>query len=395
MVARLISNIKLPILLFIVSRLIFIAAMPLEALRGYGDFSHFYNLSKLGAPYFDFWVEFPPLFPFLSALISWLSAGREHVYDYLLVFILTAAQVVSLGIFLRLADKIHRGKAAERRGWIYFGLLLGLAYGWWYFDPLAVMLQMLGLLWILDQKVIQAGVAIGLGILLKFFPGLLLVVAWWSLPFRKALNVTLIACGIVLLVYGSLMLTSPAMTIASLRSQGSKGSWETIWALIDGNLQTGNFGSLNERSDPETALLLRGNPAQVPAWLSLIPFVGLGVLILSRKAPEDDLQRIALLGLTWGLFLLWSTGYSPQWVLYLLPVILLILPEKEALLFGFAFIFVNLLEWPVLLSRGYFWGLWLTVPLRYVLLILFSYSCVRIYLSKAIPEPIRPVIGLP
>jgi hypothetical protein len=51
-------------------------------------------------------------------------------------------------------------------------------------------------------------------------------------------------------------------------------------------------------------------------------------------------------------------------------------------------VLVNLLEWPVLLSRGLFWGLWLTVPLRAVLHLLVAamfWQVVRI--SQPFPTP--------
>ncbi|HNT53818.1 MAG TPA: hypothetical protein PKG95_03845, partial [Anaerolineaceae bacterium] len=48
------------------------------------------------------------------------------------------------------------------------------------------------------------------------------------------------------------------------------------------------------------------------------------------------------------------------------------LPEKEAVLLGVTFTLVNLLEWPVLLSRGLFWALPLTIILRALLLLLLA-----------------------
>ena len=82
---------------------------------------------------------------------------------------------------------------------------------------------------------------------------------------------------------------------------------------------------------------------------------------------------IAFVGLTWCIFLLWSPGWSPQWVLYLIPLILLTLDDRNAVLMTIILVLVNLLEWPVLLSRGYQWGLLLTIPLRTLMLILLAW----------------------
>jgi hypothetical protein len=167
------------------------------------------------------------------------------------------------------------------------------------------------------------------------------------------------------------------MTEASILSQTSKGSWETVWALIDGNFHTGNFGPLAERYDPSNAILSRGSPSRISPWLSMVFFAALGGWLFFKAKPEGDERvidrsAIAFLGLTWCIFLLWSPGYSPQWVLYLLPLVLLALPFRKSVLMAITLVLVSLLEWPLILSRGYFEGLWLVVPLRSLLFILLA-----------------------
>jgi hypothetical protein len=130
---------------------------------------------------------------------------------------------------------------------------------------------------------------------------------------------------------------------------------------------------------------LQGNPPRLPSYLTLLPFLAFGGWLLWRARIENAHSAIAFLGLTWCLFLLWSPGWSPQWVLYLLPLILLTLPYREAALIAILMVFINVLEWPVLLSRGYTWGLWLTVPLRTLLILLLGY----IWYRQVIPNPLR------
>jgi hypothetical protein len=144
---------------------------------------------------------------------------------------------------------------------------------------------------------------------------------------------------------------------------------------LDGNLQTGNFGPEIERLDPATAALPVGRPSLVPPWASLVVFGALGLLLWLRsrlRGPWNLRAVLAFVGLTWVIFLLWSPGWSPQWVLYLLPLILLVLPRRLALLLTGALILVNLLEWPLMLSRGYFQALPLTIILRTLLLALLG-----------------------
>jgi hypothetical protein len=140
-----------------------------------------------------------------------------------------------------------------------------------------------------------------------------------------------------------------------------------VWALVDGNMGTGNFGPESERADPQHAAQPMGHSARIPSWLTLIPFAALGLLALVKIPRGGAREQVAFLGVTWALFLLWSPGWSPQWVLYLLPLMLLVLPLPRGVLLALALAIVSLLEWPILLSRGAFEGLYLTVPVRTML----------------------------
>ncbi|HQN43413.1 MAG TPA: hypothetical protein PLA25_04725 [Anaerolineaceae bacterium] len=65
-----------------IARLLMLLALPLEGLRGYGDFQHFFNLAAIpGWPYLDHWVEFPPIFPFLIELLYRISGAQQHTFD--------------------------------------------------------------------------------------------------------------------------------------------------------------------------------------------------------------------------------------------------------------------------------------------------------------------------
>ena len=365
------SHFRIP-LLFLIARLVLLLSLPDGGLVGYGDHWNFFAQAELGWPFFQFWTEFPPVFPFLSTIIYQAVSGREHAYQYLLAIILSLAQAGSLAVFLKLAIQLYPQSASDRRAWVYAILLIGLGYGWWYFDPLAVLAMLLGLYYLLQAKDKRAGLAAGVGVLIKWFPVFLLPLAWRLRPPRKALVFTLTSLLIIGLVFGVLWLLSPEFTAASMQSQVQKGSWETVWALLDGNLGTGNFGAENLRTDPATAVLTSRSPARVSPWLTILPFLALGAWLFWRLQSPERRSAIAFLGVTWCLFLLWSPGYSPQWVLYLLPLILLALPERLGFLMAVSLVIINLLEWPVLLSRGYFWALPVIIPIRYILTILLT-----------------------
>lgn len=372
--------------IFLLSRLLLFLSLPLEGLRGYGDYWNFYHQASLGIPFVDYWTEFPPVFPFLSSLVYRLVQGRQHAYEYLLAFLFSLAQAGSFYLFSLITEQIYpEEQSQQRRIWIYFALTIGLFYGWGYFDPLAIFAFLAAIYYLtkyfdteksqtmkdfwLDLKL---SAILAIGVLIKWFPALALAAVWRKLSPRRALKITAITLGLTALVWGGLYLASPQMTTASLISQGSKGSWETVWALIDGNLGTGNFSQQIDRLIPQTASYTTGNPAKVPPWLTLIFFGGLGLWIFWKAKLDTPRKLIAFIGITWCVFMFWSPGYSPQWVLYLLPLILLALPEREALLVAVIFVLLSLLEWPILLSRGYFKGLWGIIPLRSVVFLLLA-----------------------
>jgi hypothetical protein len=298
--------------------------------------------------------------------------GRESAYSYALAFVISLFQAGSIAVFFNLEKKINPDQNGLPRVWVYFALVIGLFYSWSYFDPIAVFFLLLGIALILDRKDELAAVSIAAGVLTKWFPLLIIPVLWKTRPIKDAFRITIFVIGIVILVWGALYIINPEMTGASLISQINKGSWETIWALFDNNIRTGNFGAVIDRQIASTAKISTGNPSLIPSWLTLLVIGGLGLGLLLRSKNQSDSWIVSFVGFSIVLFFLWSPGYSPQWVLYLLPFILLCLPEREAYLLGASLVLVNLLEWPVLLSRGYFWSLYFLIPVRTLMMILLG-----------------------
>jgi len=356
---------------FVLARVILYLTLPLEGLHGYGDFVTFFSVTQIpGWPFLNYWVEFPPVFPFLSEILMRVSGAQLHVYTYLLLFVLLAADAGNLYFFQRLAKHLWNEEESRFRIDFYLVILIALPYSWWYFDPLAVLFLLAGLTYAVENRITRAGVMWGLGALVKFFPLLGLAAMWnWHKPGRM-LRTAAVAASIFLAGITVLWFISPQFTQASLQSQGSKGSWETIWAVVDGNLTTGNFGSLVDRLDARLATRPVGNPPRISPWVTLPLFVLAGVFLLVKTKASSP-QPAAAVGLALSLFFLWSQGWSVQWVLFLIPVILLGLESRHASLLSVSFILVNVLEWPLLLSRGLFELLPVTVLLRTVL---FAFS---------------------
>ncbi len=371
-----------PSLLFLIARLIMVVSIPLEGLKSYGDFWNFYQLAATGRPFLDLWLEFPPLFPVLSRGIYLMVGGREHSYIYALIVIFSIFQAANIFFFQKIASNINSGKEAINRTFVYAFFLIGLFYGWAYFDSLAVFFLLIGIYLIIINKSRSAGLLIGVGGLIKWFPLLILPVAWKWLGTKKALMAVVIALVVIGIGWGLLFGISPEFTKASLIAQGAKGSWETVWALIDGNLSTGNFSPEINRAIPASASISTGNPPVIPSWLSLLVIGGVGFLVFWKSTIDSTVKLVGFSGFTLIMFFLWSPGYSPQWTLYLLPLVILCFDNNRSRLLALVLVLINLLEWPILLSRGWFQFLDEVVLLRTAIFFLLALLFGRVALHN-------------
>ncbi len=212
-----------------------------------------------------------------------------------------------------------------------------------------------------------------MGILLKLFPALFIPALVRGTPRRRPVAIAAVALALFVVPILILYAISPAFTRATIASQSARGSTATIWAIIDGNYRAGGFGPLVERLDPARAYTTDRNPPVVPPYLALAVFGLVGLYFFLKANLDTPRKTLAFYGLTLVIFFLWSTGWSPQWILHLIPVILLTLPLSPGLLLLATLVLVNLLEWPVLLSRGLFYTYPLTIMLRFVLMIMLGY----------------------
>jgi hypothetical protein len=186
--------------------------------------------------------------------------------------------------------------------------------------------------------------------------------------------------GLSLIILGPFLWLSPTFTWASLQAQVGKSSYQTIWALIDGNWTTGNFGPLRDHLEPAKASQPVNNPARLPTWLTLIPFGLMGLFIFSRpRVLADEADTVSFASLTFIIFILWSQGWSPQWQTFLIPLLLLALPVRRAVLFIIVLGFINFLEWPVILSRGLTGLLPVTIIIRTLILILLGVELYQLF----------------
>ncbi len=365
----------LPILFFAGRILFFLALMPTD-IHGMGDFPNYFSVANLpGLPFFNYWTEYPPIFAFVTGFIKLASRGNQFLFDFMLYFIITICGALSIWLFSKIASHLKTNQdVLIFISVLYFGFLSFTSYSWWYFDLVIVTIMLWTIHLLLNGKEKSIGLWLGIGILSKWFPILLVPAIFLYENKKKFLRITLIAIGSVVLVWLCLFIYSPDLTIASLKSQPSRSSWETIWALLDGNLKTGAFIPIEDRLDPSLINQNYGNPAKIPVWITFLVFSAVGVSIMIKIKKLNESTLIPFIGITWILFFLWSPGWSPQWILYIIPIILLSFSPNKGFLIVFFLTLVSLMEWPVLLGRHIFEALWLLILLRMILFIVLLIS---------------------
>jgi hypothetical protein len=361
--------------LFLAFRLGLLIFWPADQLARWSDYPYFCELASWidegKLPYLHYWVEYPPLFPYLSVLVYRLLP-RYEAYAAGLALVQTAFEAGSLFLLCEIVRHAVGEDQVERIAWTYALLFAPLAASWLNFDAVATFFLLLAIERWLAGKGTQSALAAGVGGLVKWFPLLFLPVAIrFGQSWRRSVVYGVTALLVVAVVFGVLTALSPSYTLASLRSLGGRASWQTIWALLDGNLRTGAYQA--NRLDPSDATPRQGNPSVVPIWLTTFLF-GLvyGWVWLRTSVDEGPRQVLRLATLTVVVFFLWSRGWSPQWLGMLAPLALASLPLGRAALYLVVLTFINLAEWPVLLSRGMNEWLYVTIPLRTGLLALMS-----------------------
>lgn len=399
-----VANFSLIFILFLTSRLMMLLAFPSESLIAYGDYLHYFNVADMSRPegctfaigtaarcfpYIDYWYEFPPIFAYLNIGIFYLASWQLKNYVILLGLVLLIAECGNLFLLYRLASILYGPVRATNIAWIYTALFIPIFFWLGNFDALTTFFILLALYALMQSRSILLPLALGLGTMVKFLPIILLATVWRTKGLKPMLGYAAATILISLVIFGPFALINSEQTLASLRAQAGKSSYQTVWAIVDGNNTTGNFGPLIDHFDPARAGQSVNNPARIPTWLTIIPFGLLGLFIFTRPQtlPNRNLDIVIFTTLTFIIFFLWSQGWSPQWQTFLIPLLLLSFVEKRAVLFIIVLGFINFLEWPVILSRGLNQLLPITILARTFILVLLVVELYQKLTASKVASP--------
>jgi hypothetical protein len=173
------------------------------------------------------------------------------------------------------------------------------------------------------------------------------------------------------------------LALSSFRVQDIRPPWQSLWAVLDGY-----FGYGLVPLDMRNLAGLAG-----PLWESRLPWtwitVGFLLLYLWLYTRPYDWTRprtpvaFAAVSVIW--LFLYSKGWSPQFVIWVLAFTVLLLPTLRGIVIAIALTVVNFVEANVFLIMlpDQHWLLWGTVLTRTILLILLAVE----FLGQIWPSP--------
>jgi hypothetical protein len=356
--------------LFVVFRVLTLLLLrPGGFIRDWSDFDTYFGIASLSDyalyPFVNFWLEWPPLVPWLAVgayqlaltLPPWTDDPRLW-FVVILGSIFVLFEVGNFYLIYRLARRLFQIPGQISRVlWIYALLFPPIYAMLGFFDGIALFFMLLALELLLSDRRFMSAITVGAGFLVKIVPLLMLPVAlrrvWYQYRANNRnvgieIGLYVVAFGLtVMLLLVPFLLVGPQWVLTSFRSMLGRSSWETIWAVAEGYYGFGQV--VGDRLNPaETNFAVhQGWPAGI-WWLITLIFAAIYAFIFTRRADYSRARNmVAFTGLTVTLFMIYSKGYSPQFLVYLLPWILLLMPTGRGLTYMLVLTGLNLLEQPV------------------------------------------------
>jgi hypothetical protein len=179
---------------------------------------------------------------------------------------------------------------------------------------------------------------------------LLLGAVWRFKTPRTALKTSAIALALAAAGLFGVLLFGPQYAVPSLTAQWNKASFQTVWALVDGNTITGTFDG--DRLDAGAAGVQRGNPPVIPPLVRTLAFGAVWLAVFITTQRRDAAGLLAFAALTVVIVYLWSAGWSTQWQALLVPLLLLTRPLRTGALLALTLAVVSFAEYPLLFVRA-------------------------------------------
>ncbi|MBM4031411.1 MAG: hypothetical protein FJ291_06440 [Planctomycetes bacterium] len=358
-------------------------------------------------PFIHYWFEYLPVQAYLLVALRWLATalcGRgDPAFECVcLVRTVQVASVVwELGILhlvYTLAKMLRGPKPAVRACWIYVALFSTAFVSLSYVETFPAFLLLVSVFLAAYSKPSWTAVVIAGGFMAKLFPIGVLPAAlkcdarWrWRLTTLGAFALAAVALAAPFILSGR-----PWLGL-SLEVTAKRPPWETVWALLDKRRDFGYIGPdkrdmtaafFDEKAGfgvaPGTKELLDTMPimmppgqarttiyyyvaahfAKDPRFLDSAPrasatyawvYGGVGLalavfyLVTFARLPSalPPRRRLYLAAFTMLLLFFYAKGWSPQFVIYLIPLVLITFPVGEGGLWALLLTVVTFLQMPL------------------------------------------------
>lgn len=361
-------------------------------------------------PFLDYWSEYLPIQAYLMVALRWLAVavcgkGGPAWEALCLVRTVQVASVVwELAVlhFVYVLAKMLRGpKPALRACWVYVALFATVFVSLSYVESFSVFLMLAAIfLAAYSSPLWAAGVVAG-GFMAKMFPiGVLPAILKCEARWRWRLILLGAFALVVAALSAPFLFGSRRWLGLSFECSAKRPPWETVWALLDQRHDFGYIGPGPKDRTPEffaeqsgfgvapyakAALdnvppeildprvegpkrtiyyyvaahfatnlkFLDSQPRTGVTFYWIYGGVGLGLalfyLVTLARLPSalPPRRRLYLAAFTMCLLFFYSKGWSPQFVLYLIPLVLITFPVAEGGLWALLLTVVTFLQMPV------------------------------------------------
>ena len=352
------SSLGMAVLQFLALRLfLLLLVTPWGLFERGSDFGAFEQRARLGdgglLPYLDYWLEYPPLFAWLAALARTLSGGEAGGYERFDVTLGLLLLVFETGVLIftyLIAERVHSRETAYRVATFYTLLFFPLYIARRSFEALPLFFAMGGLYLVIRGRRHTAAAMLAFGFMAKVFPAIFMLVLLRSRRLRDGWREILTFVGAGLVVALPLLIAGPRFFIASYQNMLARPPWESLWALTGGYY---SFGWVHRvRTVPETATeFAQGVPLPIAATALLTALLLLAYIYVSTRVPSLKgplaMVRFAIVVLV--IFAIYLKGWSPQFTVWFIPLILLAYPGPKGFLIATGFSVLAVIENP-----GYF-----------------------------------------
>ncbi|MCX8187108.1 MAG: hypothetical protein N3F65_00660 [Nitrososphaeria archaeon] len=275
------------------------------------------GLHEINIYHFDNPIEYPwGFYAYPPTWLYWLIIavklgnilGSLHLEVFLIKLPIIIADIIAAFILYRLAKRLgfdERKSLIAVVLWLFNPVTYFMSSIWGMFDSIAVLFALLGIYYVLDERYVRAGIALGMGAAVKIIPALILLPALIYIVKDKKASIKdlivklIIPSTLLFFIISTPFLSSPLQYFkALLQHTKSVGSF-TYWIALSVFINLSDF------------------------WF--IPFVIFGVLtmIIAKKMHSGEMGFLRACALIVASLLATSPKVNIQYINFLIPLLIL------------------------------------------------------------------------